>query len=166
LTYKERPRGSLLARHREDVDRTVENFAAVGKAGAGLSRWGTLTQTRAQPFSTAPWVTGRARGVNVGGGRPAVSTTRQAPGGSYREDGSAQKCPTQLQTSVLATTGLGSRQGDRADGECRRPSLRGELIPVGLPWASNRRAPPDGRGRARAREFARAHRLPSYRKTR
>jgi hypothetical protein len=28
--------------------------------------------------------------------------------------------PTQPQTTVLATTGLGSRQGDRAGGECRR----------------------------------------------
>ncbi len=44
---------------------------------------GPAEKTRAQPFSTTPWVTGRAR--RRGNGRPAVSQTRQGSIGSAAE---------------------------------------------------------------------------------
>jgi hypothetical protein len=63
--------------------------------------------------------------------------------------------------------GSGITAGDRADRECRRRSLKGELIPVGLPQASNRRrrGNPKRRHRCRCRWNAHPQRCPASQQT-
>jgi hypothetical protein len=79
-----------------------------------------LTKTRAQSIMAAPWVTGRARGVNVGGGRPDASTTRWASGGSCRQAGGSRKRASGAGRSRGSPRQMAGPTGSRL--ECRESS--------------------------------------------